>query len=212
MKIIETNGITYLEKFDGCPEWYWGIDYTNGDLYEAEEIFLSGKEIKTNRLIFVHYPDGKVFEPIQPQVNQYFGTPAYINGSVYILLVSFEEKMIRVYQCSADMCEVIPVAELSLDVVKDCYNLKLDGSPLMITRQGAENQFQVIWPEQFQFDIGARETFCFKQNDKLYFSEWHEDPEYREEINVREYPTGKLLEKIPGGKMTMPDGQSWILR
>ena len=24
MKIIETNGITYLEKFDLCSEWYWG--------------------------------------------------------------------------------------------------------------------------------------------------------------------------------------------
>ena len=43
-------------------------------------------------------------------------------------------------------------------------------------------------------------------------SEWHEDPDYREEINIREYPTGKLLEKFPGAERTMPDGQSWILR
>ena len=26
MKIIETNGITYLEKFDSCTEWYWGTE------------------------------------------------------------------------------------------------------------------------------------------------------------------------------------------
>ena len=38
MKIIETNGITYLEEFDCCSEWYWRTNYTNGDLYEAEEI------------------------------------------------------------------------------------------------------------------------------------------------------------------------------
>lgn len=92
MKIIETNGITYLEKFDGCSEWYWGTNYTNGDLYEAEEIYLSGKEIKPNRLIFVHYPDGTVFEPIKSDRSQYFGMPAYVDGSIYILLVSFEEK------------------------------------------------------------------------------------------------------------------------
>lgn len=212
MKIIETNGITYLEKFACCYEWYWGTNYTNGDLYEAEEIYLSGGQIEPNRLIFVHYPDGKVFEPIKSELNQYFGLPAYVNGSVYILRVAFEEKKIRIYQCSADMYETVLIVELPLSKVKDCYNLKLDGSPLMLTRQGAENLFQIIWPEQVEFNIGVRESFCFKRNDKLYFSEWHEDPNYREEINVREYPTGKLLEKIPGTEMTMPDGQRWILR
>ena len=212
MKIIETNGITYLEKFACCSEWYWGTNYTNGDLYEAEEIYLSGKQIEPNRLIFVHYPDGKVFEPIKSELNQYFGIPAYVNESVYILSVAFEEKKIRVYKCSADMYETVLIVELPLSKVKDCYNLKLDGSPLMLTRQGAENLFQIIWPEQVEFNIGVRESFCFKHNNKLYFSEWHEDPDYREEINIREYPTGKLLEKISGVEMTMPDGQSWILR
>ena len=82
----------------------------------------------------------------------------------------------------------------------------------VITRQGGENRFQIIWPDQVEFDIGIRENFCFKRDDKLYFSEWHEDPDYREEINIREYPAGKLIEKISGAEMILPDGQSWILR
>lgn len=212
MRVIETNGITYLEKFDSCSEWYWGTNYTSGDLYEAEEIFLSGKRVESNRLIFVHYPDGNVFEPIKSEKNQYFGVPAYMDGLIYILLVSFVEKMIRVYQCSENMLETVLILEISLSTVKDCYNLKLDGFPLMVTRQGGENSFQIIWPEEIEFDIGARESFLFRKDNKLYFSEWHEDPEYREEINIREYPTGKLLEKMEGAEMTMPDGQSWILR
>ena len=212
MKIIETNGITYLEKFDSCNEWYWGTDYASGDLYEAEEVFLLGKTFSPNRLIFVHYPDGKVFELIRSKENQYFGVPAYIDGIIYILLVDFDEKMIRVYQCSKDMDEVTVKIEIPLHAVKDCYNLKIDGSPLMITRQGGENHFQVMWPEQIDFCIGSRESFLFRKDDKLYFSEWHEDPDYREEVNIREYPNGKLLEKIEGVAMTMPDGQSWILR
>ena len=212
MKIIETNGITYLEKFDCCSEWYWGTNYTNGDLYEAEEIYLSGKEIEPNRLIFVHYPDGTVFEPIKPDKSQYFGMPACIDGSIYILLVSFKEKKIRIYQCSPNMDNIVLTVELPLNTVKDCYNLKIDGNPLMLTRQGGENRFQIIWPDQVEFDIGIRENFCFKRDDKLYFSEWHEDSDYREEINIREYPTGKLIEKISGAEMILPDGQSWILR
>lgn len=212
MKIIETNGITYLEKFYCCSEWYWGTNYTSGDLYEAEEIYLSGKEIEPNRLIFVRYPDGTVFEPIKPDKSQYFGMPAYVNGSIYILLVSFKEKKIRIYQCSPNMDNIVLTVELPLNTVKDCYNLKIDGNPLMLTRQGGENRFQIIWPDQVEFDIGIRESFCFKRDDKLYFSEWHEDPDYREEINIREYPTGKLIEKISGAEMILPDGQSWILR
>lgn len=212
MKIIETNGITYLEKFDSSAEWYWGSDYIHGDLYEAEELVSMGKKLTPNRVIFVHYPDGKVYEPIILKNNQYFGRPAYIDGTIYLLLVSFNEKMIRVYQCSNDMYEVTLMVEIPLSVVKDCYNLKLDGSPLMITRQGGDDKFQIIWPEKIEFDMGVRESFVYREENKLYFSEWQEDPEYREELNVREYPTGKLLEKIPGTEMTLPDGQSWILR
>ena len=212
MKIIETNGITYLEKFDCCSEWYWGTNYTNGDLYEAEEIYLSGKEIEPNRLIFVHYPDGTVVEPIKADKSQYFGMPACIDGSIYILLVSFKEKKIRIYQCSPNMDNIVLSVDLPLNTVKDCYNLKIDGNPLMLTRQGGENRFQIIWPDQVEFDIGIRENFCFKRDDKLYFSEWHVDSDYREEINIREYPTGKLIEKISGAEMILPDGQSWILR
>ena len=212
MKIIETGGITYLEKFDACSEWYWGTNYISGDLYEAEEIFFAGKEFSPNRLIFVHYPDGNVYEPIKSEKDQYFGTPAYIEGSIYILMVSFAEKVIRIYKCSDNMCEMVLVIELSLDVVKDCYNLRLDGNPLMLTRQGEDDLFQVIWPEKVEFAIETGENFLFRKDNKLYFSEWYEDPEYREEINVREYPTGKVLERIQGTEMTMPDGQAWILR
>lgn len=212
MNIIETNGITYLEEFNCCSEWYWGTNYTSGDLYEAEEVFLSDKCFEPNRLVFVHYPDGEVFEPIAAKENNYFGCPAYIDGAIYILLVSFEEKVIRVYQCSSDMKETTLSIEIPLTTIKDCYNLRLDGSPLVITRQGGENSFQIIWPEEIEFDIGVGENFLYRKDDRLYFSEWHEDPEYREEVNIREYLTGKLIEKIPGSEMTMPDGQSWVLR
>ena len=212
MKIIEIGGITYLEKFDSCTEWYWGTNYISGDLYEAEEMFLSGKVINPNRLIFIHYPDGNIFEPMKPEEGQYFGMPAYIEGSIYILRVSFAEKVIRIYKCSDDMCETVLTVELPLDVVKDCYNLRLDGAPLMLTRQGGDYLFQVIWPEKVEFAIGTGENFLFRKENKLFFSEWHEDPEYREEVNVREYPTGKILERIQGTEMTMPDGQAWILR
>ena len=65
MKIIETHGITYIEPLSGSCEWYWGNDYTHGDLYEAEELYRGHHPVNCNRLVFIHYPDGRVVEPIK---------------------------------------------------------------------------------------------------------------------------------------------------
>ena len=47
--------------------------------------------------------------------------------------------------------------------------------------------------------------------DKLYFSSWHEDPNYREEVIVRDVHTGRIVDRIPGSTAVMPDGQIWLL-
>ncbi len=177
MKVIETNGITHLEKLDESQEWYWGTDYACGDLWEAEQAFLDGKRFEPNRLVFVRYPDGTVFEPIKAQEDQYFGRPAYIDGAIHILLVDFEEKLIRILRCSQELNKISVVTELPLKEVKDCYNLMLDGPSIVLRRQGWENRFQIIWPEKVDFCIGNKESFLYREGDKLYFSEWHEDPD-----------------------------------
>ena len=212
MKIIETKGITYLQELNHSEEWYWGTDYSMGDLYEAEEVYNSGETFKPNRLIFVHFPDGKVVEPIRATKNQYFGIPAFINETIYILLVDFEEKVIRLFNCSSDLKEINVQVEVPLYEIKDCYNLNVNGNTAMITRQGVENIFQVLWPEKVEFAIGERESFIYRVEDRLYFLEWHEDEEYREEVNVRKFPTGDLIEKIDGTFFNLKKGMEWILR
>lgn len=212
MKIIETNGITYLESLGASENWYWGTDYIMGDLYEAEEVYNAGTDFKPNRLIFVHYPDGEIFEPIRAEKNQYLGLPAYIEGVIYILLVDFDKKLIRLFQCSSDLNDIYVKAEIPLDEVKDCYNLNINGSPVMVTRQGAENLFQVIWPEKVNFAIGERESFINRVGDSLYFSEWYEDEEYREEVNIREFATGNLIEKMDGTFFSLKNNVNWILK
>ena len=66
-KKINTQGITYIEPLVGCNEWYWGMDYTHGDLYEAEELFRDGRPVSQNKLLFVHDPDGTVVQPVVAQ-------------------------------------------------------------------------------------------------------------------------------------------------
>lgn len=211
MKQIITNGITYLDALPESETWYWGMDYTHGDLYEAEELFRYGNPIQQNRLILVRYPEGTVYEPVRPEPGQYLGRPVYHNGQVVLLLVDFPRNEIRIMGFDDQKGQATPIAVLPLSVAEDCYNLLLHTPPLMLTRTPNDNKFQILWPEQREFVLEDRESFELLDGDKMYTMVWHEDPDYREEILVRDYATGKLLERMPGSLLVMPDGQKWLL-
>lgn len=209
---IKTDGITNLERLEGTDRWYWGTDYASGDLYEAEELFRSGHEINKNRLIFVSYPQGQIYEPVKAKQGQYLGRPVCYQKEIFWLVVDFPEHKILIYKCSADMDKAEIYVKRSLDEVKDCYNLMLVTEPLTLCRQGHENRFQIVWPQKGDFCIDSRESLYLRDKDKLIFSKWYEDCGYYEETIVRKYPTGEVLEKYDGTFMAMPDGQKWMLK
>ena len=212
MKRIETQGITYIEPLAGSRnEWYWGTDYASGDLYEAQELFQDGHPVSQNKLIFVHYPGGRSVQPILARQGQYFGRPIFYQDKITILMVDFPAGTIHIMQFDDALNQVPTLVEIPLPAVKDCYNLMLKNSPLMLIRQGHEDQFQIIWPERAAFPIGERESFLFREEKRLYFATWRDEPEYREEILVRNMDTGEIIERIPGTLMSMPDGQRWVL-
>ncbi len=209
IKRINTGGISYLAPLTGSRNWYWGTDYTSGDLYEAEELYRDGHRIRQNRLIFVHYPEGRVVEPVQAREGQYFGLPAW-DGGIVILLADFPAGEIRLLRYEDAGGAVTPIVTMPRAAVEDCYNLMPHVSPLCLTRQTAE-RFQVLWPDSADFAIHPAESFCFRDGDRLYFSRWYEDPDYREEVVVRRMPDGAVMEQYRGALLELPDGQQWLL-
>lgn len=213
MKIVATNGITNINELENSGGWYWGTDYASGDLYEAEELFRDGHEIRCNRLLFLHAPDGRMVEPVQAKEGQYFGAPVFYEGQTYLLMVDFPAKKILLSCGDLDTQTVERVAELPLSAAIDCYNLSLfAGESLVLLRQGGSEPFQMIWPEKAEFSVSGRESFCFKEGDRLYFSRWEEDPDYREEVVIRKFPTGEIVQVLPGSLQEFPAGQYWLLQ
>ena len=211
MKEIILNGLTNLEMMKGTEQWYWSMDYTNGDLYEAQKLYQKG-EILCNHLYFIHYPDGKVYDTTALTTKGcYFGKPIYDNGFVMLLQVNFVKEIICIFRFEVVTGEVVKIAELSLCEVKDCYNLCLHTSPLTLTRQ-CHNDFAIIYPKKVFFPIEKRESFLFREGQKLYFSVWYEYPEYREEIVVRLLPKGNVIETFTGDIYIMPNGEKWHLK
>ena len=211
MKRIVTNGIADLEPLQGSSEWYWGADYASGDLYEAEELFRSGHPVQKNRLILVHRPEGTVYEPVRTEPGQYLGRPVYHDGQVLLLLVDFPKAEIRILLFRETDGTTEPLAVLPLSIADDCCNLMLEVQPLMLIRSGHNSKIQILWPERRDFAVEDNEYFAFLEESRLYTWVWYEDPDYREEVLVRDYETGEVLERIPGNLRTMPDGQNWLL-
>ena len=209
VKRIPTGGIGYLHPLTGSPDWYWGMDHTHGDLYEAEELWQTGRPIRQNRLILVRRETGEVLEPIRAKPGQYFGQPGFADGRPLLLLADFPAGEIRLLACSAEADTVEPIVTLPRSAVKNCYNLMPHLSPLCLTRQTAD-AFEIVWPERVSFPIAPQETFCFRDGERLYFERWYEDPDYRTEVVVRDLD-GNILDQRPGAAQQMPDGQLWTL-
>ena len=209
-KCIDTGGITYFAALEGS-DWRWGMDHTDGDLYEAEELFRDGHRISRNRLLFLHFPEGRLAEPVKAKEGQYLGRPVSSGGRIYCLTVDFKEKTIVISCCFKEMDGAEEIVRLPLDIVPDCYNLMLHTEPLTLMRQGHENTFQIVWPERGSFEISPRESLDSREGDRLIFSEWFEDPDYREETVIRSVPDGTITERLPGSWLTAPDGTHWLI-
>ena len=218
MKTLDTGGITFTEPVPGgTGEWYYGVDVTQGDLYEAEERFRAGEKVRGGRLLLIRYPEGAVWEPLPPKEGVCLSAPVWQEGGVYFLRVDFPAGCMEIlrFDCLAYTLGV--TAALPLTAARDCYNLGLDVFPLTLRRQGgADGLFEILWPEKLAFPLGEHESFFLREGEKLFFSRWHEEGEgedyrYWEETVVRDLK-GKITEVLPGDLQVMPNGEVWHLK
>ena len=218
MKVIETDGITYIKPIPGATsEWYYGLGFEQGDLYEAEQIFKSGNTLKGRKFCIVHYPDGTVYSPLREKADQYCGDPVFFEESIYILNVDFRAGQIYIirFDCTDHKAEAY--VQIPLDAVTDCYNLMLQTAPLTLTRQCVgRNEFEIVWPEKTSFPMDDHDSFFLRDGNKLFFNRWYEegegeDYEYWEETIVKDL-SGNVIERLSGDVMLMPNGELWHLK
>ena len=213
INITEIKGISnsYPEEIEGTNEWYSAKEEAVGfcDLFEAQEIFDRVGFFKGIAYHLIHYPDGKVHLPFQIQENVYVEKPIWNNGEFNFLVVDFQEKIIRITKYIPENEKLEIVTELSLAEVEDCYNLMLETTPLTLGRSGNDGFYEIVWPEKKKIAIGKTETVLFRDEDKLYLSEWYEDPEYHENVIVRDIQTGKIIERSEGYLRRLPNNVYW---
>ena len=215
MKFRKNEGLQDVcpEPIEGTDEWYCCKIAKNCfcDLYEAEEIVRNGQVYDGMICALIHYPDRNVYYPFVTKENVYVDAPVYWDGALYFLRVDFSAEKIEIVSFDTTMYEIQTVEEFGLDQVEDCYNLMLRVAPVMLVKDGNKSGLDVIYPEKKHFEMSNHEVFLFKDEDKMYFSEWFEDPEYHEMVVVREWETGKEVERYDGSLWRMPNGDIWRL-
>jgi hypothetical protein len=141
--------------------------------------------------------------------NVFIEQPIWDNGQFYFFSVDFTKQKIQIYSYCTDSQKLETVVELPLDIVEDCYNLKIKASPLMLSRAANNGIYEIVWPESRKIEIGPTEVILFRNGEDLYFSEWFEDPDYHENVIVRDFNTGKIKEKFSGYLCELPNGVYW---
>ncbi|MBE6043158.1 MAG: hypothetical protein E7216_02735 [Clostridium thermopalmarium] len=213
MNITKIKGISncYPEIIVGTNEWYSCSESKGSfcDLYEAEEIINSGKVFQGMNCHLIHFPSGKVYSPFKMQENVYVEKPIWNNGELNFLVINFNTRLLNILKYIPEKQKLERLVELSLSEVKDCYNLKLEIMPLTLGRSGNDGFYQIIWPEKKNITIGETETVLFRDGDKLYLSEWYENPEYHENVIVRDIRTGKIIEKSEGYLCRLANNVYW---
>ena len=217
MKELKTNGITFIDAVPGGDgSWYYGLSFDQGDLYEAEEIYKDGREVRGREFCLISFPKGEVFRPLQKRTGAYPAEAVYENGKIWFPEADFPAGLIRIFAFDCESHETETAAEIPLSSVTDCYNLQLHVRPLTLTRQGgADGLFETVWPEKAAFPLDPHESFFLRDGEKLYFNRWDEEGEgdgyrYWEETVVRDLG-GNVLEVLPGDVRLMPDGEIWHL-
>ena len=56
----------------------------------------------------------------------------------------------------------------------------------------------LIWPKESHCQLEENESLELIADDKMYTSKWMEDPEYHEEVIIRDINTGIIIERYPG--------------
>lgn len=226
MVIREIKGLEngYFENIEGTSEWYYSHVSSKSfcDLYEAEEIVNDGYTFVGMGCALIHYPDGKVFKPFEIRENIYVEKPVFLDGKIYFLEVDLDKKIMSLIYIdseeliSGDFDEDKSIedmkhveAEISLLEVEDCYNLMLKIAPVMITRDGNDGYFEIIYPEKKIYNIEDREGFDFRNGDDMYFASWDENPEYEDFVVVRDYEGGEVKRVEKGSIFRMPNGEMW---
>lgn len=208
--LLNINNVRYVEPITNTNgEWYWTMSYDSGfDAYDAGLNYLQNNEIEGTDVYIIHYPDGKMIQLLKKEKNIHTSPPCGYKNNIFFTRVVFDKKLIQIMKYNPLCQDISLVDTITLKSIKECYNMFFFKEPLMLTCH-MNKKFKILWPERRKYKVHHAESFVYRENDHLVFEKDYDD---RDEIIVRDYLSGTVVEKIKDTRIQiMPNGDKWFL-
>lgn len=201
----------YPEKIEGTNSWFYGQWTPCSEAYEVLEF---NNKYPGTKLYLFEYPSGKIYEPIKQEKNVFLEIPVYDNKEDLFGIISydFNKEIIQAFTYNPECCSLEKLTEIPFSKVGDMKNIRLITSPFALVKSDIHGDVaDLLWPKEIHFQFEENESIIFFDGDKMYTSKWVEDPEYREEVIIRDIKTGKIVKRSPGYLARMSDGSVWMM-
>lgn len=214
MKTNQFNGCKklYPERIDGTAEWFYCKEPSFLDVEDL--LKTSDNFIFEGNQLFLMNISGRIFEPIQQKHNVFLSQPIYNidDNALAIIKYDFSKGSIQIvkYDIQTDYCSV--VGEVSLSKGGDLINVRiLQNSYVLVKHEPIKDITSILYPFEKKIQLEENEGLFLINDNKLISRKWIEDPDYREEIIVRDFNTTEITERKNGYASIMPNGEIWML-
>lgn len=198
----------YTEYIEGTYEWFY-CQMPN-DIC-PNDLFKTGKKFYGTSLIMINIK-GEMSEPIKIQKNVCLSQPFYnIDENKFLVIKSdFNNQVIELIKFSAGQNDAKVIFDMPLQNGGDLINLRVIKNSDFFGKYEGDN-FKIFYPKNMLVKLEENESIVTVNNDKFICSKWIEDPEYREEIIIRNIDNGEIIDRKLGYSEIMPNGELWLM-
>lgn len=207
---IEDENLNSVDFIDGSENWYC-ISASGIDLTDVEDMVKEGRRYEGRSIMLVNFEKGIELMPFEKKENVYINRPIWYEEGFAFLVVDFNAGEIYIYKFSPYSGRKELLAQIPLEGVTSCYNMRLEKSPLTLLRGEYEDDtIEILWPEKMEFKTNGVWSLEFRDGDLFYFTTWYEDPDYRDEMIVMDI-WGNEVEVMDGSLYDLNDGTKCML-
>ncbi|MER0123970.1 hypothetical protein ABPH35_09945 [Streptococcus sp. ZJ93] len=211
MQITSLSGFESIipELLDGTSNWAFGKSPSYTD---ANDILVEKLDYQGTELYLFDLHTRKVYQPFPKEPMMYLENPVYdpASQSFGLLRYDFHRKIIQAYQYRPSEDELTLLTTLPFEKAGDLINVRLAISPFTLIKHEIHHfRTHILWPVEDVCQWETNECLEYLDDQYFYTSKWVEEPEYVEEVIVRERNTKTIIRRQKGSITLLPNGELW---
>lgn len=201
----------FLERLEGTDRW----GYSQGPAgIDADDVLRYDNSFEGTDLYLIDLENEKIYQPFPKEKMVYLEEPVYDpkEDCFGLIRYDFTTKIIGAYSYRPLENELTLLTQLPMEKGGDLINLRLLLKPWTLVKHDMQkNQTHFLWPFEASYQWEENEHLNFIDENYFYTSKWVENPDYYEEVRLRDRQTGDIKETYIGSIHLLNKGDFLIL-